>query len=280
LALTCLRFNPEMAESSPAAFYSLAGGAFAAFVATLWFVVRPWSPHRIGLRAGLLMLCAYAGLALSGASQHAAGPTENYRTVLTLIIGALAFQGASILLIWLFVNQHGLSLREGFGLAKDKRRSMLLGATIALAFIPVALGLQFGIGMIAEFFNFHLPTQSAVQILRLADSWADRIAVGLVVAVLAPVAEEGLFRGILYPAVKSLGYPGAAMWISSAAFAVIHLNALSFLPLFVLAVLLVKLYEKTGNLLSCIACHATFNLFNFIMLFATHQISESAPGQP
>jgi membrane protease YdiL (CAAX protease family) len=267
LLLTLLRYQPDTARSSPFVFGGLAGGAALAFAATLWFVIRPWSLDQFKLRAGLLLLCAYAGLGLSGAAQHAAGSASSRMTVLAMTVSALSFQGAAIPLIWLFVRQHGLKLREGFGLDRNPRHALLLGITVALTFMPVALGLQFGIGMIAELLGIKLPAQDAVFVLRLADSWPDRIALGLVAVVLAPLAEEGLFRGVFYPAIKGFGYPQAALWLTSAVFALIHLNALSFVPLLVLAVVLTKLYERTGNLLTCIACHATFNLFNFLMLF-------------
>lgn len=200
-------------------------------------------------------------------------------TVMTALVGALSFQGATLPLIWLFVRQHGLTLRDAFGLQLNLRHALLLGATAALAFMPVALGLQFGIGMIAEALHFPLPTQEAVRVLRLADSWTDKLALAFMVAVLAPLAEEGLFRGILYPLIKNLGFPQLALWGSSLLFATIHMNALSFVPLLVLAVVLVKLYEKTGNLLSCIACHATFNLFNFVMLLLANKFISDLPAQ-
>lgn len=279
LLLTLLRFNPDTAESTPLVFYCLAGTAAVALLAALGLVVRPWRLEQFKLRAGLLLLCAYAGLALSGAAQRSAGPSGAQMTVVGMLVSAFSFQGAGILLLWLFVKQHGLGLREGFGLNLNQRHALLLGATAALAFMPVALGLQYGVAMIAKALNFTLPTQDAVLILRLADSWTDRFALGFVAVVLAPLAEEGLFRGVFYPALKSFGYPQAAMWLTSAVFALIHFNVLIFLPLLVLAVVLVKLYERTGNLLSCITCHATFNLFNFIMLFVANEFSSSLPAQ-
>ena len=272
LLLTILRFRPDTARSTPIIFGSLASGAALAFGATLWFVLRPWRVEQFKLRAGLLLFCAYAGLGLSGAAQHVAGPVPSRLTLLAMAVSALSFQGACIPLVWLFVRQHGLKLREGFGLAVNPRHAFLLGVTAAFAFIPVAFCLQYGISTIAKLLHLELPTQQAVFILRLADSSMDRIAMGLLVAVVVPLAEEGLFRGIFYPAIKGFGYPQVALWGTSAVFALIHMNALNFVPLMVLAVVLVKLYEKTGNLLACIACHATFNLFNFLMLLFANNL--------
>jgi hypothetical protein len=92
--------------------------------------------------------------------------------------------------------------------------------------------------------------------------------------VLAPVAEEFVFRGMLYPFVKQLGYPRLAWLGVSALFALIHVNAATVVPLFALALALTWLYEKTDNLLAPITAHALFNAANFTLLL-THS---SAPN--
>ena len=46
------------------------------------------------------------------------------------------------------------------------------------------------------------------------------------------------------------------------------LNGAIFLPLFVLALALTWLYEKTDNLLAPITAHALFNAVNFTLLLA------------
>jgi membrane protease YdiL (CAAX protease family) len=84
--------------------------------------------------------------------------------------------------------------------------------------------------------------------------------------VLAPVAEEFIFRGMLYPFVKQLGYPRLAWLGVSFVFALVHLNGAIFLPLFVLALALTWLYEKTDNLLAPITAHALFNAANLTLL--------------
>ena len=48
---------------------------------------------------------------------------------------------------------------------------------------------------------------------------------------LAPVAEELLFRGILYPAIKQAGFPRLALWGTSLLFAAMHMNLVTFVPL-------------------------------------------------
>ena len=90
---------------------------------------------------------------------------------------------------------------------------------------------------------------------------------GTATILLAPVAEEMFFRGILYPAIKQAGFPRLALWGTSVVFAAIHLTPVIFLPLLVLALLLVWLYEKTNNLLAPIAAHSLFNGLNFALVY-------------
>jgi hypothetical protein len=89
--------------------------------------------------------------------------------------------------------------------------------------------------------------------------------------VIAPVAEEFIFRGMLFPFVRQLGHPRLAWFGVSALFALIHDDRAIFVPLFVLALALTWLYEKTGNLLAPIAAHALFNAANLVLLHFERQ---------
>jgi membrane protease YdiL (CAAX protease family) len=117
--------------------------------------------------------------------------------------------------------------------------------------------------------HFHLQPeeQPSVHALRVAVSWWNRVALGTAAILLAPVAEEILFRGILYPAIKQAGFPRLALWGTSVLFALVHVNLVTFVPLAVLALVLTALYERTNNLLAPITAHAMFNALNFLTLF-------------
>jgi membrane protease YdiL (CAAX protease family) len=280
LTATALRYDPATAKAPPLLFYSETVGAALAFLVVLGLVTRPWPLESLKMRVAVLLASAYTGLILSWLARAGSGEAPKDATVQGMILAALSFQGVALPLLWWFVRQHEHSLRTGFGLDQRPGHALLLGAVAGLAFIPVALGLQFGTRVLAELFHIPLPPQDAVLVLNLADSWTDRIALALITIVLAPLAEEGLFRGVFYSAIKGFGYPQAALWGTSLVFAAIHGRMLIFLPLVVLAVLLAKLYERTGNLLSCIAGHAAFNAFNFVMLLLSETFTRSLPPQP
>lgn len=81
----------------------------------------------------------------------------------------------------------------------------------------------------------------------------------LTAVVVAPLSEEILFRGYLYPASKRAIGRVPAILFSSLIFAAIHHNAMALLPLCFLAILLALAYEVSGSIWAPIAIHFLFN---------------------
>ncbi|HEY1683234.1 MAG TPA: CPBP family intramembrane glutamic endopeptidase [Tepidisphaeraceae bacterium] len=99
-------------------------------------------------------------------------------------------------------------------------------------------------------------------------------------AMLVPLAEELLFRGLLQTSLVYLfcrqRAPSAlARWlgviITAAIFAAAHGVPAFFLPLFVLALGLGYLYERTGNLWACAFLHGSFNALQIVFFLCTTQ---------
>ena len=188
-----------------------------------------------------------------------------------MMVSTLSFQGVGLIFVVRFLQEHQVSWAEGFGFRNQPRRAVLLGFLIAFIFLPVGWGLQQACGQLMTHlphFKLHPEEQPAIQALRLSASVWNRFAFGAVAVLLVPFAEEMLFRGILYPAIKQAGFPRLALWGTSLLFAAVHTNVVTFVPLTVLALLLAALYERTNNLLAPIAAHAMFNAMNFASLLA------------
>jgi membrane protease YdiL (CAAX protease family) len=141
---------------------------------------------------------------------------------------------------------------------------------MACLFIPLGVVVQW----VSAYIMVHIPhlqlephEQESVQTLQMAVTWVHRVVLGIVTIFLAPVAEELLFRGILYTAIKRAGFPRLALWGTAILFAAIHQNLLTFIPLLLLAIALTVLYEYADNLLAPICAHAMFNGINFLMLY-------------
>lgn len=87
------------------------------------------------------------------------------------------------------------------------------------------------------------------------------LAAGFYVLILAPVFEEFLFRGVLLRGILFKGFsPVYAVVISSALFALVHLNLLQGVHAFLLGVLLGGIYLKTGNFTIVVLGHMVSNL--------------------
>jgi membrane protease YdiL (CAAX protease family) len=103
------------------------------------------------------------------------------------------------------------------------------------------------------------PVQEAVQLLTNSRNMAVVALMSFSAAIVAPLVEETIFRGYLYPVAKRFGGPVAGMLFSSLVFAAAHGSAVALLPLFVLAMLLCILYEVTGSLWANVSVHFLFN---------------------
>src|ERR1035438_5217927 len=256
------------------------GGNFNTFFRML--SAKPWRGEAVLQFCGAQLLCFCLGLTIAGLLQKAGlaafQPPDGFGGVLLCSLG---FQGVAGLLILFFLRQHQVGWREALGVCGPRLpRALLLALLFAIAILPVAWGLQF-ISMDA-LTRAGWPPEEQIAITLLANTklWWMRVYLGVFAVVLAPVAEEFIFRGMLYPFVKQLGWPRLA-WVGvSFAFALIHDDAATFVPLFVLALTLTWLYEKTDNLLAPITAHALFNAANLIMIFLAEEFSRQLPAPP
>ena len=89
------------------------------------------------------------------------------------------------------------------------------------------------------------------------------------IAVIAPLAEETLFRGIVHQGLEhQLGFlPGAI--ISAAIFALAHLQLDIFVPIFILGFGFAYLIHRTRSLWPSIAGHMLFNLVSVLAVYST-----------
>jgi membrane protease YdiL (CAAX protease family) len=196
------------------------------------------------------------------------------REFLQMLAGALFLQIAVLVWVRFFLRQYAFGWKEGFGLNSSEAASATAYGILAGAlFFPVAQGLQWLSACLMELAHKTPEAQAAVQALQDPNvSVGEKIVFGVVAVVLAPLVEESLFRGILYPAIKQLGYPRLALWGTSVLFAALHFNEPTFVPLVAFGLVLVRLYEAFGNLLAPIVAHSFFNAANFVILIFQDQL--------
>jgi membrane protease YdiL (CAAX protease family) len=259
-------------KTSALLFIAPSAGAIGSFAGALAFLARPW-PFENYLRQLIgLLICIYAGFLLMWlAGRQIADKTGAEDSIVTMLITVLTFQGAALVLVHFFLRQHHTGWAEGFGFRNNPPHALLLGLCAGLIAVPVTWEMQIILGRVLESLTFHPHEQEAVEILRNTEGWPNRLALGIATIVIAPIAEEILFRGILYPTIKRIGYPRLALWSTSIFFGAIHVNLAAFVPLTLLAITLIWLYEYTGNLLACITTHCLFNAANFVALYLSQK---------
>lgn len=101
--------------------------------------------------------------------------------------------------------------------------------------------------------------QGSVTILKESQDLGLLSMLCLAALVVAPVCEEIMFRGYGYRVLKKYGGPRVAACVTSLVFACVHANVASVVPLFLLGLLLVRVYEKHGSIWAPIAVHFCFN---------------------
>jgi len=194
------------------------------------------------------------------------------------LVATLGLQGATWVLMGIFLRFHGVRFSEGFGFKKGNLFfSLSLALGVVIVILPLALWLQEISITLMEKIHWKLENEEAVTLLTDASSLGQQIYLGVFAIVLAPVAEEFIFRGVLFPFFKQLGRPEVA-WIGvSLLFALIHGYVAGMIPLFVLALALTWLYEVTDNLLAPIFAHALFNAVNLALLILMNSFPQYLP---
>ncbi len=94
----------------------------------------------------------------------------------------------------------------------------------------------------------------------------------LLACAIGPLAEELLFRGVVYPALRRRISRLGAMAISAAAFALLHTNLIGFVPIMLLGCLLAYLYERTGSLVAPLAVHVLHNTFLIVVALTYREL--------
>lgn len=229
-------------------------------------VLERWWKLESILRLGMLVLFSLsAGMLLFlVAGQPVARALDADINFVMMVINFFFMQGLAIVWITRFVREHAVGWPAAFGFGNRPWRALGLACVAMLVALPLVLLLAgFVLTLLQNWFGVKLPSQAPVEFIQQNPPAAQLVILGFAAVVLAPVAEEALFRGVLYTALKQRGYPRLALWLTAILFGLIHLNLAVAIPLMVLALVFTWLYEATGNLLAPIAAHALFNGLNF-----------------
>ena len=176
-----------------------------------------------------------------------------------------------------FLQARKVALRDFFGFDRlSPGRVFLQGAGLLLAAVPLVFAAA---GVTSLYITDPDPEQPLVKLFRELVRNGDMVGiveVFVAAVIVAPCAEEILFRGYFYGVFKRYCGGFASAVFTAALFAAFHMNLASLPSLMVLALCLTIAYEATGCLLVSIAMHA---LFNFSQLFFLYWDATSHAGR-
>jgi len=155
-------------------------------------------------------------------------------------------------------------LRAGpadLGFAWPSRHALRIGVLAGLAIFALTLPLE-----IVQRTVFGSPEQSLVAAFQRHRGLQAFALDALAGVVIAPFAEELLFRGILFRGLRQRMPLALAAALSAAAFVVPHGTSVA-LPLFAAGVVLALVYERTRNLFANMTAHGVFNLIGLTLSF-------------
>jgi len=227
---------------------------------------KTWQPETmLALIGGILSTFFLGNLAAMLLHQTGAPGFKNEDGLGCVLLATLSFQGAAIVLGTAFLRLHDSSWRDVFG-ATHWKRCLVLACVALVITMPIMAGLKVFSDVLLEKLHQPVEEQHAVDLILHAKSpWLGAYMV-IFAVVIAPVGEEFFFRGLLFSTAKHFGWRRGG-WIGvSLLFALIHVNAPTFLPLFVLALALTWLYETTDGLLAPVLAHSLFNTANLVLL--------------
>ena len=191
-----------------------------------------------------------------------------------LLVYLVLFQSIVLILpiiLVLIVKKRKWSFKElGFS-----KKGIWEGIPQALAAYLVYIAITLFITLLILYADLHIPGyQLQAPILPIfGDSTLALGLAGVLMIIVAPLTEELFFRGfVLQGLVKDLGAPIAAI-ATALVFATFHLQFGSFIPIFILGLILSILFLQTRSIWACIWFHVINNSVAFaIQLMIIYEV--------
>jgi membrane protease YdiL (CAAX protease family) len=195
-------------------------------------------------------------------------------SIIAQFIFVLLAESLTVFTILSYLKRYKGSFRS-IGLRKPKWTDPLLG----LAGLPAYLALYFLAVNIVVLFDHGLNTSQKQQTgFNGAHGALDLVLTFFSLVILPPIAEEIVFRGLLFTSLKKVLPLGGAAVATSLLFAAGHLPAggssgplyIAAIDTFSLSLVLIYLRQKTNGLWASMTLHALKNTIAFVALFALH----------
>ena len=185
---------------------------------------------------------------------------KNVDDKLFMVAGATAMDFIWIGIIGYFLIEKFNVGFKGVGVSfNNLKRDIRVGLGGYLTLIPVLAVIMLVVIVLLRILNFQPTEPTSLELMYDAKGPHILAVLTVLVTLIGPVAEELFFRGFAYPVVRRRLGAGKSILLVSFVFAALHMNVVSFFPIFALGILLAYLYEKTGSLIPAITVHIIHN---------------------
>jgi len=176
--------------------------------------------------------------------------------------GTLSFIGVGLgdallyfTVIWIFLRLIHRPFSD-LGFIKPLKRFVVLGFVVGVLLF-VSIGLLGN--ALTYIFGTPAPQSFTLAVKGVNYPWEFALLAFLGGGI-APIKEEMLFRGIIYPPFRKALGRGKGMLLTGLFFAALHFDLVRFLPLFIGGVVLAWLYERSASIWPAVIAHGTWNI--------------------
>jgi membrane protease YdiL (CAAX protease family) len=181
--------------------------------------------------------------------------------ILLVVAGVLPAHAITLIIVWLVATRFGeRSVVEGLKLKWGGKFSLATSVGLAIVLYVAAMLLTLAFG-----------GQGTALDKLVESSRAAALTIAFLAVATAPIVEESVYRGILYPAVARASNAKVAVIVVTLLFAIPHVpqywpNIAVISSITLLSVALTILRAYTGRLLPCIAVHFVFNGIQSVLI--------------
>lgn len=203
----------------------------------------------------LVYLLAWVGISLNGIDE----------TILNTIFAAVIYLLALGFVIVLPRIWHSYTTKKDLGLTRWPSWADIGLAPLGFIIYFIASSLLVFIAS-SIFSGFDVSQVQEIGFTRFSQSY-EYILAFVTLIIVAPVAEELLFRGYLYGKLKKHLPVWVSIFITSVVFGLVHMQWNVGLDVFALSIVLCSLREITGNIWSGMLLHMLKNSVAFFIIF-------------
>ena len=154
---------------------------------------------------------------------------------------------------------YGVVVRRLFRPQGRPTERLRRGILVLWAAMPVV----FGAFLLLQWVGLEGAQKSVTWLADRRHGWQ---VVALHAVVVAPVAEETCFRGLLYPALRQLRGPRYAILLTAVIFGLVHVLPAVAFPMVLFGAAMAWLCETNGSFLPCLLAHIAFNGLTVLQL--------------